>query len=67
LVVNDLLSNVPYSLRLKPLLVESGAPPMTHTTPITELSSHWQTWLQTNLARGCTPQSLVDSMVNMPL
>lgn len=37
---------------------------MTHTTPITELSSSWQSWLQSNLARGCTAQSLIDSMVN---
>jgi len=30
---------------------------------ITQLSPSWQTWLTDNLARACTPASLVDSMV----
>ncbi|SMC15970.1 prolyl 4-hydroxylase [Andreprevotia lacus DSM 23236] len=31
---------------------------------IAELSPEWQSWLQDNLARGCTPQSLVEVMVS---
>ena len=30
---------------------------------ITHLSTSWQAWLADNLARGCSPASLVDSMV----
>ena len=34
-----------------------------HMQLSTQLSGTWQQWIQDNLARGCSPASLVESMV----